>query len=162
MRSSPIQYYCKVKNPVKQSIVYCIVFLLGFILLLAPLTVYGTYQARHELNEKVEKTEYTEKQIDTLHAELNEAGFTDEDISNMRALEVNSSGLTYGIDALGADLIAVISDQGEHGYIYRRDLDRPSPRTIEEALAISGKGRVITVFKEDGVTEIGTFTISSQ
>ena len=80
----------------------------------------------------------------------------------MRALEVNSSGLTYGIDALGADLIAVISDQGEHGYIYRRGLDRPSPRTIEEALAISGKGRVITVFKEDGVTEIGTFTISSQ
>ena len=35
------------------------------------------------------------------------------------------------------------------------------PKSIEEALAVSGQERVIPVYASDGVTVIGTFTLGS-
>lgn len=125
-------------------------------LLVTPLTAYGAYQV---LYEKVRNTNYSQEQIEDLNAQLKNQEFSDDDIAFLNDLKVNEYGQTYGPDALGADLIEVISDQGEIGYVYREDLEVTESNTIDEALQNEGACR-IKVYENDGRTEIGTFTLT--
>ena len=112
------------------------------------------------LSDKVKNTNYTQDQIEVLCRQLEEQGFSEEDINRIPELNMNDEGLLYGSDHLGADLISVKSDQGVSGYVYRRELDQATEaNSIDEALANS-KVAVIKVYKEDGKEEIGTFTLS--
>ena len=82
---------------------------------------------------------------------------------------VNQNGETYGKmqDSLlyaPPDLIAAIGDNGFYGYIRRTEADGEFPSSPEEALRIQEERenqppRVISVYAEDGVTVLDTFTI---
>ena len=100
--------------------------------------------------EKVKNVNYTSEQIEELDKQLKEQHFSEEYIEQLEKLNTNSDGLIYGPDVLGADLIEVISDQGQLGYIYRTDYDGAEPN----------KEVVLTVYKEDGKTIIGTFKLT--
>ncbi|WP_422446435.1 peptidase [Thermoanaerobacterium sp. DL9XJH110] len=89
------------------------------------------------------------------------------DISNYR-YQVNEYGETYGsnayADILGEepDLVAAIGIDGTHGYVRSSDLDSPSPRTPEEAIAQNNLGdKLIPLYDKDGRTVIGQFKIVS-
>ena len=85
--------------------------------------------------------------------------------------EKNARGLTYGSVAEAnvpeeePDLILVVADDGEKGYIYGDDLNPPDFKSPEEAAAWtkarSASPVILDVFKSDGVTKIGTFTLTS-
>ncbi|WP_166880177.1 DUF4175 domain-containing protein [Salinibacterium sp. ZJ450] len=89
------------------------------------------------------------------------------------ALGVNEHGETYGVAGDGSntpDLIAVIgvADDGTaiEGYARASDMEQPMPSSPEEALrsqeehqAKHPNGREVPVYKSDGTTRIGTFTI---
>ena len=124
-----------------------------------PLTAYGAYQVSQALHEKVHNANYSQAQIEELDAELKEQGFSEGDIAILNDIKVNEYGQTYGPDALGADLIEVISDQGEIGYVYRENLEATEANTIGEAL-LSGEMLSLKVYENDGKTEIGTFTLT--
>lgn len=76
----------------------------------------------------------------------------------------NEAGLTYGSAAKAKspqdepDLILAEATNGRIGYVLRTDLEGPTPRSPEEALAWQaargGKNRVIPVYELDGVTQI--------
>jgi len=81
----------------------------------------------------------------------------------------NAQGLTYG-SALNArspeeepDLVQAEATSGEIGYVLRTDLEEPTPKSPQEALARqaseAGKTRVIPVCESDGVTKIGVFVV---
>ena len=112
------------------------------------------------LSNKVKNTNYTQEQIEVLCRQLEEQGFSEQDICRIPELHMNDEGLIYGSEHLGADLISVKSDQGVSGYIYRSDMDQATEaNSIAEALT-NPKGTVLKVYKEDGKEEIGTFTLS--
>lgn len=108
---------------------------------------------------KVKNADLTDEEFQELLYNLRKQGLTTDSITNSGELRINKNGVTYGPDLFGAELIAAYSDDGTLGYVYRKDLEGDMPKTIEEALAVSGKGRVITVYASDGVTIIGTFTM---
>lgn len=129
-------------------------------LIVVPLTAYGAYQVSQVLLEKVQNANYSQEQIEELDEQLKEQEFSDDDIEMLNELKMNQSGQTYGPDALGADLIEVVSDEGEIGYVYREDLEGTEPKTVEEALERQGDYK-IKVYESDGRTKIGTFTITN-
>lgn len=124
-----------------------------------PITAYGAYQVSQALHEKVQSANYSQSQIEELDGQLKSQGFSDDDIAALNDVKINEYGQTYGVDALGAELIEVISDQGEIGYVYRENLEATEADTIDEAL-FNEKGYSIKVYKNDGRTEIGTFTLT--
>lgn len=128
-------------------------------LLMIPLTAYGAYQVSQVLYEKVRNADYSQEQIKELDAQLKQQEFSDDDITILNGLNVNEYGQTYGPDALGADLIEVISDQGEVGYVYREDLEVTEANTLKETLE-NEEVYIIKVYENDGKTEIGTFTLT--
>lgn len=129
------------------------------VLLVIPVTAYGAYQVSEALLGKVRNADYSQEQIEELDVRLKQQEFSDEDIKILNDLNVNEYGQTYGPDALGADLIEVISDQGEIGYVYRADLEKTEANTITEALQ-DGDLCKLKVYKYDGRTPIGTFTLT--
>ena len=74
-------------------------------------------------------------------------------------MNTNEFGLTYGPDILGADLIEVVSEEGNIGYVYRKDLDAEKADTLENALDDKGN-RVLKVYDKNGKKEIGTFVLN--
>lgn len=78
---------------------------------------------------------------------------------------LNSQGESYGsladarTPAEEPDLIFVASDDGQFGYVKKDELDGPVPRTPEEAAKYTARTRTIPVYKSDGSTRIGWFTI---
>ena len=89
------------------------------------------------------------------------------------ALGVNENGETYGVEGEGGkipDLIAVTgrADDGTFvsGYVRASDMEQPMPTSPEEAIRMQEEyqakypnGRDIPVYRSDGTTRIGTFTI---
>lgn len=129
-------------------------------LIMIPLTVYAAYQVSPILMEKVKNANYTPEQIEELDKQLKEQHFSEEYIEPLEELNTNSDGLTYGPDVLGADLILVVSDQGEMGYIYRSDYEQADATTLDEAIANPNREVTLTVYDKDGKTKIGTFTLT--
>jgi len=86
---------------------------------------------------------------------------------------VNANNETFGIAAGNTedpDLIAAIGDDGRSGYVRSEDLLGPTPKSPAEAVEatetlMAGKStneRSIPLYKEDGTTVIGTFTLETQ
>lgn len=84
----------------------------------------------------------------------------------------NQNGLTYGADKSDhlinikdrPDLQLVVGDNGIEGYCYKKDLfDFTTPSSPEEALRLQEERKntkkIINVYKDDGKTIIGTFTM---
>ena len=95
-----------------------------------------------------------------LEQDLHKYGFSENDISNLTELNTNEFGLTYGPDILGADLIEVVSKEGNIGYIYRKDLDAEKAATLENALD-DNRNIVLKVYDKNGKKEIGTFVLTN-
>ena len=84
---------------------------------------------------------------------------------------VNAAGQTYGSDAMASsvseapDLIAVVGDSGQSGFVTRDDLYGPDFATPEEALAwqdqmLTDGGVTIPVYTLEG-RQIDTFTLQA-
>ncbi|MER7278057.1 hypothetical protein ABT369_26810 [Dactylosporangium sp. NPDC000244] len=81
----------------------------------------------------------------------------------------NADGQTYGSAADAGsrdqepDLIRVMSDQAQEGYVKKVDLDPPNFTRPQDAVEWSRqnmvKPRVPTVYESDGKTVTGTFTV---
>ena len=79
---------------------------------------------------------------------------------------VNANGQTYGppvlVDEPMPDLVMVVGNDGVRGYVYETDMSSPPPASIENALSGSFDDPYdIPVYKSDGVTVIGTFTMNT-
>lgn len=82
----------------------------------------------------------------------------------------NADGQTYGSSAgltpnESPDLVLVVGDSGEEGYVRSKDLDDPEVGSPAEALASmkterSAKGATIQVYDANGKKKDDTFTIS--
>lgn len=151
-------------------LVQCCVVLI--IVLLFPVSILASTHAIKVMKEKVSGANLDADQVEDLYYQLKEEqGLSDEEIENVQPLCTNENGLTYGPDALGADLISVTSDQGLDGYVYREDLyyyeeymeDFNTPEDAikwqEEWREKYPNGYSIPVYENDGETQIGTFTI---
>lgn len=84
---------------------------------------------------------------------------------------VNSRGESYGSSAIASspdlepDLILVVTDQGPEGYVRKTDLDPPDFKSPAEAIAWqtnrdAAGPQVLSVFRSDGVSKVGTFTLT--
>lgn len=154
----------KIKNK-KRTLLYKKILLFNCVLCLAliisvPITVYAAYEGMRVLYEKTQNADLSQEEIIELDAILKDEHFSEEDISKLNDLNRNESGQLYGPDILGAELIEVESDLGDVGYIYRSDLEEVEADNIEEALGKEEAKVVLTVYKNDGVTKIGTFTLN--
>ncbi|WMJ85453.1 hypothetical protein [Anaerocolumna sp. MB42-C2] len=141
--------------------VVCLILLF----LLIPASAFAMVNISDILLEKVKDAKLNESEIIKINNDLQEGGYSAEEIRNMTPLEKNEFGQTYGLDVLGADLIAVISEEGLHGYVYREELeDKPNFKTPEEAIEWQNNrpvNRSISVYKSDGRTVIGEFVIGN-
>jgi hypothetical protein len=78
---------------------------------------------------------------------------------------MNAAGLTYGPNrplVEDPDLMAAMATNGKVGYIYRKDLEGPMPRSPAEAVAGNARslrGYTVPVYESDGVTRIGVFQV---
>lgn len=136
-----------------------IIILLSFLFLI-PTTAYATIKVSDALFEKVKDAGLSEEQIVQLDNKLREQGFSEEDIESFDDLHKNRNGQTYGPDFLEANLVAVISEEGYKGYVYREDLNPPNFNSPEEALKwqeSKPEYTIIPVYKSDGKTVVGTF-----
>lgn len=75
----------------------------------------------------------------------------------------NENGETYGPEVWEStdpppDLILVIADDGQDGYVRKTDMDN-GVTTLEDAINHKPENRVLNVYLHDGVTIIGTFTL---
>lgn len=75
----------------------------------------------------------------------------------------NENGETYGPDVWEStdpppDLILVIADDGQEGYIRKTEVD-DGVTTLEEAANYNPGRRIVNVYLHDGTTIIGTFTL---
>ena len=86
--------------------------------------------------------------------------------------EVNENGQTYGVIADVVyksdypDLIGVIGDNGNVGYVYTSEFEGEAPSSPEEAIRMQKEREmagnppiVINVYESDGETVIDTFTM---
>lgn len=128
--------------------------------LLTPAIAVAAYSVSTSLYEKVKNANLSQSEMEQLDSKLHDEGFSDENIADLHDLNVNQNNQTYGPDALGADLIEVVADDGQIGYIYRSDLEELEPKSIEDALKHSGEVTTLTVYESDGKTPISTFTLT--
>ena len=136
----------------------------------ASISVYASGRALDVFKEKVAVSGKSDREIEKMYDQLKDEGVTDEDIQRWPGLRINEDGLTYGPERYGADLIWVESDEGLDGYVYRTELETytiPDVSSPEEALEWQAEvernnpdGVKLTVYKSDGKTEIGTFTLN--
>lgn len=141
--------------------------LLICIILFIPLTSYATGKAVGVLKEKVQDTNLSNDDINELYVYLKDNGYTDQQIKELQELHTNDRGQTYGAEAFLPDLVVVISDQGEVGYVYAKELEEipgsyvNSPSEAVEYMQNRDKylPYVIDVYDSDGETKMGTFTI---
>ena len=137
------------------------------IILFIPLTSYATGKAVGVLKEKVQDTNLSNDDINELYVYLKDNGYTDQQIKELQELHTNDRGQTYGAEAFLPDLVVVISDQGEVGYVYAKELEEIPEGNVnnpaEAAEYMQNRDKylpyVIDVYDSDGETEIGTFTI---
>ncbi len=135
------------------SIVLCV--------LLTPAIVFAAYTVSTSLYEKVKNANLSQSEMEQLDSQLHDEGFLDENIDDLHELNINQYGQTYGPEALGADLIEVVADDGQIGYVYRTDLEELQADSLEDALKYSGEIVILTVYEKDGKTKIGTFTLTN-
>lgn len=125
-------------------------------------TVYATYTDLYDaVSEKVSDAGKSEREVIELADELERQGYSLEDIDSMPLLRKNQYGQTYGPDALGAELICTESDEGVDGYVYRDELEEDGIQTPEEAAKKPHETVRLKVYKSDGRTVVGYFTLGA-
>lgn len=141
------------------------------IILLIPTAVFAAQSLSQVLFEKTKDADITEKEMEQALLYLEETGHTADQIESFDPLLRNEEGLTYGLEAFGADLILVEMENGETGYVYKEDLltEGDLVNTPEEALAWNkekdklmekqGYVKKIPVYASDGETVVGVFFI---
>lgn len=150
-----------VKTGIGRRIVAFYAFLVMVLVCVVPATAYAATYVSKELFHKLKDAELSGEEMGEIQENLQEWGFTTEHIHELKELSKNEEGLTYGPDALGADLIAVISDQGEKGYIYRSDYEAADAKPLDnKAESREEEINILKVYQSDGRTEIGTFTLT--
>jgi hypothetical protein len=91
-------------------------------------------------------------------------------IESLPDYKFNKNGQTYGSSMLAStkgyepDLISAIGEDGTEGYVYAIDLNGTIPKTPEEAIKLTAQradSRMISLYKNDGKTIIGTFKIET-
>ncbi len=106
---------------------------------------------------------YTEEQIRIIAADLFSANFGVANMSKLEPLLRNEAGFTYGPEALGADLISCIADDGKPGFVYASEMNPETdglvtPEQIERA---ASEDIVLNVYAADGKEVIGEFTLTA-
>lgn len=131
--------------------------------IVTPISVYAAARLSNSLYEMVqEKTKngnLTEKEIQEILIQFENQENAKEYIYNYTSLEINENEQTYGPDIWNADLITVISDQGDLGYVYREELYYDDISSPDEAIQYNKEVKILNVYLSDGKTIIGTFTI---
>jgi len=154
--------HTRIRNRILITQFICLTALIVFI----PVTTYAMVTISQTLIEKVKDAGLSEHELTKLDDELKESGFTDEQIAGFNSLKMNEYGQTYGPDAFGADLIAVLSEDGTEGYVYRDELyPENNFKTPDEALDWQNsrpKNRSIKVYESDGKTIIGEYKHKSE
>ena len=148
------------KTKVAQKLIIANTVVCLLIISMIPVTAYAAYQVSQVLYDKVKNSSYSQEDMVQLEQDLHKYGFSENDISNLTELNTNEFGLTYGPDILGADLIEVVSKEGNIGYIYRKDLDAEKAATLENALD-DNRNIVLKVYDKNGKKEIGTFVLTN-
>lgn len=149
------------KTGIGKRIVAFYIFIIVFFMCIVPVTAYAIIYVSDELYEKLKDAELSREEMGEIQENLQNWGFTSEDVLRLEGVSRNEEGLTYGPDALGADLIAVISDQGEKGYIYRSEFENSDRKILEGVSEKREEGKTLKVYQSDGKTVIGTFTLSN-
>ena len=148
------------KTKVAQKLIIANTVVCLLIISMIPVTAYAAYQVSQVLYDKIKNSSYSQEDMVQLEQDLHKYGFSENDISNLTELNTNEFGLTYGPDILGADLIEVVSKEGNIGYIYRKDLDAEKAATLENALD-DNRNIVLKVYDKNGKKEIGTFVLTN-
>lgn len=152
----------------KRIIFSNILMVLIVCLILIPTTVFASSKVLDIIRQKVDaEVGLQDSELEKLYVKLKDQGYSDDEILDLSNMGINENGQTYGPDCMGADLILVTSDQGEDGYVYREDFYIGTGfQSPEEALAWQEEfysrypdGYSINVYKCDGETVIGTFTL---
>lgn len=146
---------------VSRRILIAQLLLLILLALALPATAYAATKLYSIVSEKVKDTTMTRDEISDLANELESYGFSSKEIGKMTPLQINEYGQSYGPDAFGADLISVMADNGKHGYVYRDELEQDNINTPEEAIKNSHTTTRLKVYKSDGRTIIGYFTMGA-
>ncbi|MBO5096288.1 MAG: hypothetical protein J6B98_05390 [Bacilli bacterium] len=147
----------------KRLLVYQTIFILCMLIFIPVSVVTASYIGKdiyEQIFEKTKNANLSEYEINVIVSSFINDPEAINGIKYMDELQINESGLTYGPDELGADLISVISDQGKLGYVYREELYKDNVTTIEDALSYQEEVKIINVYSSDGITVIGTFTIN--
>lgn len=74
--------------------------------------------------------------------------------------EIYGSEYFLNLNGIKPDLILAVGTNGEEGYIRAEELDN-DPKTIEEALKYTPSNYEIPLYKEDGITIIGSFKVEA-
>jgi len=103
-----------------------------------------------------------------------DAGFAPPPSGTPTKWPKNASGVTYGASGRAVspedepDLISVVASNGKTGYVYKTDLEEPSPSSPAAAVARQNarakagyKHPPIPVYEVDGITQIGEFIVST-
>ena len=89
---------------------------------------------------------------------------------SLASVNVNERGETYGseliLSELGVevDLIKAVGDNGQVGYVKDSDLNIDSVDTLQDAMSYMNNipsERILPLYSEDGITVIGTFTVTN-
>lgn len=139
----------------KRIVIFNTILIL-IIALCIPTTVYATVSIYQAVSSKVNDAGLSNSEIDNLSEKLEKMGYTAEQILELQSLKKNENGQTYGPEVLEADLVLVISIEGNVGYVYREDLDSPGP--LDDNY-VETDSDVINVYTNDGKTIIGTFLL---
>lgn len=149
-------------TPIKKRIlIYQFSLILCAIILIPASAFAASYISKtvyEKIYEKVKNANLSEEQINDIVNDFTNDSEAVNGIEYLDELKINENGLTYGPDELGADLIAVISDQGELGYVYRDELYKDNVCSIDDALLYEEGIIILNVYASDGITIIGTFT----
>ncbi len=152
----------------KRIIFSNILIAIAICLIFIPTTVFASGKALEIIRNKVDtKVGLRDSELEQLYVKLKDQGYSDDQILDLANMGINENGQTYGPDCMGTDLILVTSDQGEDGYVYREDFYVGTGfHSPEETLAWQEEfqskypnGYSINVYKCDGETVIGTFTL---
>ncbi len=105
---------------------------------------------------------YEEDRIRMIAADLFSSGYGIENMSKLDPVHRNADGLTYGPDALGADLISCIADDGKPGFVYASEMNPETDGlvTLEQIERAASEDIVLNVYAADGKTVVGKFTLT--
>ena len=147
------------------------------LILLIPTAVFAVQSISQIIFEKTKDADITQKEREQIQENFEEIGITDpERIKEFDSLQRNENGQTYGSYIYDPDLIAMINDDDEIGYVYAEEFYWEDEivdgfKTPEEVLAwkeekekiVAEQGYIkkMLIYESDGETVIGAYYYGS-